>query len=171
MTTIDVKSGKITDSAKVLPDDRDSLKPAVDPNRPRDELDELKEWVVTRVRMWRDHRRNNYEALWDQYERLWRGLWTPEDKKRKSERSMLVTPGLGEGVENIVAEVEEALFGRGDSFDLKAKFDASEDAKQITDDNKTKLKEDLGNADFNSNVGEALINGAVYGSGIGDLLR
>jgi hypothetical protein len=170
MTTIDVKSGKITDSAKVLPDDRDSQTPAIDLSRPRDELDELKEWVITRVKMWREHRRGNYEHLWDTYERLWRGLWTPEDKSRKSERSMLVTPGLGEAVENIVAEVEEALFGRGDSFDLKAKFDASEDAKQITDDNKTKLKEDLGNADFNSNVGEALINGAVYGSGIGEII-
>jgi len=118
MTTIDMKSGKITDSARVLPDDRDSQKPAVDPNRPRDDLDELREWVVTRVRMWRDHRRSNYEQLWDSYERLWRGFWAPEDKNRKSERSTLVTPGLGEAVENIVAEVEEALFGRGDSFDL-----------------------------------------------------
>jgi len=170
MTTIDIKSGKITDSARVLPDDRDSQMPAVDQSRPRDDLAELTNWVVSRCRMWRDHRRSNYENSWDQYERLWRGLWSTEDKNRKSERSMLVTPGLGEAVENIVAEVEEALFGRGDSFDLKAKFDASEDAKQITDDNKNKLKEDLGNADFNSNVGEALINGAVYGSGIGEIL-
>ena len=170
MATIDMKSGKITDSARVLPDDRDSQTPVVDLSRPRDDLAELTSWVVSRCRMWRDHRRANYELLWDQYERLWRGLWTVEDKNRKSERSMLVTPGLGEAVENIVAEVEEALFGRGDSFDLKAKFDASEDAKQITDDNKNKLKEDLGNADFNSNVGEALINGAVYGTGIGEIL-
>lgn len=172
MATINVKSGKITEprAARVLEDDRDSLTAAVDPNKPRDELEALREWVITRTRMWRDHRRSNYETAWDQYERLWRGLWATEDKHRKSERSTLVTPGLAEAVENIVAEVEEALFGRGDSFDMKAKFDANEDAKQITDDNKAKLKEDLGRADFNPNVGEALINAAVYGSGIGEVI-
>jgi hypothetical protein len=173
MATINLKSGKVTDAphgARVLPDERDSQTPAIDPNAPRDDLEGLREWVITRVKMWRDHRRSNYEQAWDQYERLWRGMWATEDKHRKSERSTLVTPGLAEAVENIVAEVEEALFGRGDSFDMKAKFDENEDAKQITDDNKAKLKEDLGRADFNPNVGEALINAAVYGSGIGEVI-
>lgn len=170
MATIDVKTGKITDSAKVLPDERDQTVPAVDLGKPRDELDELAQWVLTRVRQWRDHRRQNYEHRWDVYERLWRGMWAAEDKSKKSERSTLVTPGLGEAVENIVAEVEEALWGRGDSFDLKAAFNANEDAKRITDDHKAKLKEDLGAADFNPNLGEALINAAVYGSGIGEIV-
>lgn len=169
MANISMKSGLVAESARVLPDDRDS-RTEIDSSKPPDELSELKEWVVARCRMWRDHRRSNYEQNWDQFERLWRGMWTPEDKHRKSERSMLVTPGLGEAVENIVAEVEEALFGRGDSFDMKAQFDASEDAKKITDDNKTKLKEDLTRSDFNPNVGEALINAAVYGSGIGEIV-
>jgi hypothetical protein len=91
-------------------------------------------------------------------------------QEQASERATLVTPGLAEAVENIVAEVEEALWGRGDSFDLKAAFDANEDAKKITDDNKQKLKEDLGDGEFNVNLGEALINAAVYGSGIGEVI-
>lgn len=170
MAEITVGSGLISDRAKVLPDERDVEKPVIDPKKPKDELDGLTSWVMTRIRLWRDHRRSNYETLWDAYERLWRGMWTAEDKNKKSERSTLVTPGLAEAVENIVAEVEEALFGRGDSFDIKAKFKADEDAKQITDDNKQCLKEDLGRAEFNANIGEALINAAVYGSGIGEIL-
>ena len=170
MAEITVGSGLITDRARVVDDPRDNLKPAVDPNAPKDELDELTQWVMTRVRQWRDHRRQNYEYLWDQYERLWRGLWMPEDKNKKSERSTLVTPGLGEAVENIVAEVEEAVFGRGDFFDIKAEVSDGQDLQKITDQNKAHLKEDLGASDFVSNVGEALINGAVYGSGIGEIL-
>ncbi len=170
MSTIDVKSGLITDSAKVLPDERDSLKPAADENAPKDDLHELAQWVLARVSQWRDHRRSNYEPLWEKYERLWRSMWSGQDKNKKSERSTLVTPALSEAVENIVAEVEEALFGRGDSFDIKAPFGADEDGKKIVDDNKTKLKEDLTTAEFNVNVGEALINAAVYGSGIGEIL-
>ena len=170
MAAIDVKSGLITDGAKVLSDSRDQTLPPVDPDKPADDLHELASWVLTRCRLWRDHRRQNYEKNWDVYERLWRSMWAAEDKNKSSERATLVTPGLSEAVENIVAEVEEALWGRGDSFDLKAHFDDNEDAKRITDDNKAKLKEDLGDSDFNPNMGEALINGAVYGSGIGEIV-
>src|SRR5574341_1239171 len=134
MADITLKSGKVIEGARVLEDDRDSQTPVADLSKPVDELNELAQWVLTRCRMWRDHRRSNYELAWDQYERPSRGFWAAEDKNRKSERSTLVTPGLAEAVENIVAEVEEALFGRGDSFDIKAKFKADEDAKQITDD-------------------------------------
>src|SRR5690349_10604575 len=126
MAEIKVGSGLISDRASVLPDDRDEQKPVIDPTKPKDDLDGLTSWVMTRIRLWRDHRRSNYETLWDTYERLWRGMWAAEDKNKKSERSTLVTPGLAEAVENIVAEVEEALFGRGDSFDIKAKFKSDE---------------------------------------------
>lgn len=170
MAIHDVKSGTLSDTARVLPDARDQVKPPVDPDKPKDDLHELASWVLTRVRMWRDHRRQNYEKNWDVYERLWRGLWASEDTSKKSERATLVTPGLGEAVENIVAEVEEACWGRGDSFDLKAAFGANENAKKITDDHKAKLKEDLGRSDFTGNMGEALINAAVYGSGIGEII-
>lgn len=170
MAEITLASGLISDRAKVVDDARDNLKSATDDNKPKDDLADLTSWVMNRVKQWRDHRRQNYELLWDQYERLWRGLWVPEDKNRKSERSTLITPGLGEAVENIVAEVEEAVFGRGDFFDIKAEHSDPEELKKITDKNKASLKEDLSNSDFVSNVGESLINGAVYGSGIAEIL-
>ena len=137
--------------------------------KPKDEMHDLTAWVMNRVKRWRDHRRQNYELLWDHYERLWRGLWAPEDKNRKSERSTMVTPALGEAVENVVAEVEEALWGRGDLFDMRGEYDDNDDMKAITDENKARLKEDLDRLDFRSAMGEALVNGAVYGSGIGEI--
>jgi hypothetical protein len=142
---------------------------AEDGDKPKDDMHDLTSWVMNRVKQWRDHRRSNYEQLWDHYERLWRGLWAPEDKNRKSEKSTMVTPALGEAVENVVAEVEEALWGRGDLFDMRGEHDDSDQMKKITDDNKARLKEDLDRLEFRSSQGEALINGAVYGTGIGEI--
>jgi hypothetical protein len=173
MAEIKLSSGLITDRARVVDDPRDKLVSAADAasdGKPKDEMQELSAWVLARASSWRDHRRQNYEQLWDVYERAWRGLWEPVDKSRKSERSTLVTPALGEAVENIVAEVEEAIFGRGDFFDIKGELSDEEELKKITDKNKAHLKEDLGTCGFVSNIGEALINGAVYGSGIGEIL-
>jgi hypothetical protein len=156
-------------NARVIDDPRNAQVDATASDKPKDEMHELTGWVMNRVKQWRDHRRSNYELTWDQYERLWRGLWTPEDKNRKSEKATMVTPALGEAVENVVSEVEEALWGRGDLFDMRGEHDDSAEMKKITDDNKARLKEDLDRLEFRSAMGEALINGAVYGSGIGEI--
>src|SRR6185369_9606645 len=115
MAEIKYSSGLVADKAKVVDnlDERDKLKEIDISDKKRDELDDLKAWVLSRVKQWRDYRRQNYELEWDQYERTWRGMWAINDKSRNSEKSTLVTPATAEAVENIVAEVEEALFGRG----------------------------------------------------------
>jgi hypothetical protein len=173
MAEIKFGSGMVATAARVVDDPRDSTKSAVDPNKPADEMAELCSWVMNHVQKWRDHRRSNYELVWDHYERLWRGLWSAEDRNKKSERSTLVTPALGEAVENIVAEVEEAVMGRGDLFDMRGEAEDSEEMKAITDRNKANLKEDLSRPElpviFTTAMGEALINAAVYGSGIGEI--
>jgi hypothetical protein len=155
-------------NARVVDDPRDKQE-GMPSDKPKDEMHDLTSWVMNRVKQWRDHRRQNHELLWDHYERLWRGLWTPEDKNKKSERSTMVTPALGEAVENVVAEVEEALWGRGDLFDMRGEHDDAPEMKEVTDTNKARLKEDLDRLDFRAAMGEALINGAVYGSGIGEI--
>jgi hypothetical protein len=160
-------NARITDEGN---DQLVSVDQAMGADKPKDEMAELCGWVMNRVKQWRDHRRANYEMLWDHYERLWRGLWAPEDKNKKSERATMVTPALGEAVENCVAEVEEALWGRGDLFEMSGEFDDSLEMKQVTDKNKARLKEDLDRMDFRAAMGEALINGAVYGSGIGEII-
>ena len=47
---------------------------------------------------WRNHRDVNYVIYWQEYERLFRGIWDPADKTRDSERSQLVTPAMAQAV-------------------------------------------------------------------------
>ncbi len=99
--------------------------------RTPDKFDPLVEWVVKNVDEWRTWRDNQYQAKWMEYERLARGVWSPNEKLRESERSKIVTPALAEAVENGAAEIEEATFGRGvDYFDIEAYDQALEIAPQ-----------------------------------------
>lgn len=84
-----------------------------------DKFDALGRWVAGKVESWRTWRDSQYAAKWDEYERLWRGIWSTNERLRESERSRIVSPALSEAVENGCAEIEEATFGRGtDYFDL-----------------------------------------------------
>ena len=47
---------------------------------------DLVSYVTGHCDSWRDWRNSNYLELWDEYERIFRGLWAPEDKTRDSER-------------------------------------------------------------------------------------
>ena len=73
----------------------------------------LEGWVISKCEQWRDHFESNYQYSFDEYYRLWRGIWAEEDSLRSSERSRLISPALQQAVESSVAEVEEATFGRG----------------------------------------------------------
>jgi hypothetical protein len=79
----------------------------------------LEGWVIGKCNQWRDHFESNYSEKFDEYYRLWRGIWAEEDSMRASERSRLISPALQQAVESSVAEVEEATFGRGKWFDIK----------------------------------------------------
>ena len=79
----------------------------------------VEEWVMDKAERWRDHYNTNYKDKFDEYYRLWRGVWAAEDKTRDSERSRLISPALQQAVESAVAEVEEATFGRGKWFDIQ----------------------------------------------------
>ena len=80
---------------------------------------DLEGWVIDKCDGWRDHYETNYADRFDEYYRLWRGQWSPEDQTRKSERSKIISPALQQAVESSVAELEEATFGRGKWFDIK----------------------------------------------------
>ena len=79
----------------------------------------LENWVMNKVESWRDFYQSNLEAKHDEYYRIWRGIWSAEDKTRESERSRLISPATQQAVESAVAEVEEATFGRGKFFDIR----------------------------------------------------
>ena len=128
----------------------------------------LASWLNYRLEGWRTHRDINYIPQWDEYYRLWRGIWLPEDKTRQSEKSRLIAPALQQAVESSVAELEEATFGRGKWFDIQDDMldqDPS-DAEYI----RNLLQEDLEKTGCKDAVCEVFLNGAIYGTGIGKIV-
>ena len=126
------------------------------------------DWIMQKCDGWRDHFESNYEQRFDEYNRLWRGIWAGEDSLRQSERSRLISPALQQAVESSVAEVEEATFGRGQFFDIRDDVDDQERGdveylrKQLTEEyslNKTRQA-----------ISECIVNAAVFGTGIGEIV-
>jgi hypothetical protein len=126
------------------------------------------DWIMQKCDGWRDHFESNYEQRFDEYNRLWRGIWAGEDSLRQSERSRLISPALQQAVESSVAEVEEATFGRGQFFDIRDDVDDQDRGdveylrKQLTEEyslNKTRQA-----------ISECIVNAAVFGTGIGEIV-
>ena len=128
----------------------------------------LEDWVMYKVDDWREFFETNYDAKFDEYYRLWRGIWSDEDKTRESERSKIVSPALLQAVESSVADVEEATFGRGKFFDIQDDMGDSDrsDVRFLRE----ALSQEFTKNKIRKAVGECLINAAVYGTGIGEIV-
>ena len=125
-------------------------------------------YFMSKCEQWRDHYDTNYAERFDEYYRLWRGMWAAEDSLRHSERSRLISPALQQAVESSVAEVEEATFGRGRFFDIR---------DDLVDQNPTdivrlrnQLEEDFSRTKIRQGVAECILNSAVFGTGIAELV-
>lgn len=125
---------------------------------------ELAGWIMQKVSAWEDWRDQNYQERWDEYYRLWRGVWIEADKSRNGERSRIICPELSQTIETMVAELEDATFIRERWID-------------VTDDIQDSEREDVNKAlnqlleEFELNsvptaISEAYFNGALYGTGI-----
>jgi len=125
-------------------------------------------WIMAKCEQWRDHYDSNYREKFDEYYRLWRGIWAPEDTLRHSERSRLISPALQQAVESSVAEVEEATFGRGSFFDIKD--DVQDQQKGDISILKKQLAEDFSKTKVRKQVAEAILNAAVFGTGVAELV-
>ena len=128
----------------------------------------IEDWVITKCEDWRDYYESNYEARFEEYYRLWRGIWDPADSERRSERSRIISPALQQAVESNVAELEEATFGRGKWFDVSDNFGDTQ--KQDVLFLRNKLTEDFEDCMVRKAVAECLINAAVFGTGIGEIV-
>jgi len=128
----------------------------------------LEDWVMTKVNDWGDYYETNYARKHEEYYRLWRGIWAASDKTRQAERSQIIAPALQQAVESNVAEIEEATFGRGKYFDIKDNMGDSE--TQDIGFLRKKLHEDFDTAKIRRDVSECLINSAVFGNGIGEVV-
>ena len=128
----------------------------------------LEGWVINKCDRWRDHFESNYSEKFDEYYRLWRGIWAEEDAMRQSERSRIITPALQQAVESSVAEVEEATFGRGKWFDIKddAQDQENSDVMML----RNQLEEDFKFTQVRKAVAECILNAAVFGTGIGEIV-
>lgn len=128
----------------------------------------LESWVMSKCEDWRDHYDTNYEQKFDEYYRLWRGIYASEDRNRSSERSEIISPALQQAVESSVAEIEEATFGRGRFFDMKDDL-VDADNQDVTY-LREKLLEDFKANKIRKGVAECLINAAVFGTGIAEIV-
>jgi len=128
----------------------------------------VESWVMDKVEQWRDHYSANYEQKFDEYYRLWRGIWSAEDKTRESERSRLISPALQQAVESSVAEVEEATFGRGKWFDIRD--DRNDQNTKDVAYLREQLSEDFQFTKTRKAVAECILNAAVYGTAVGELV-
>lgn len=154
----------------------------------------LYEWVESKTEEWRNHYEANYSDKHEEYYRLWRGQWREQDKTRASERSRIIAPALQQAVESSVAEIETASFSQAFMFDIvddgqaptpppapqgaqpqngpqmpmqaqAGGFNPSEAAMV-----RARLHKDMERANYRAAIGEILINAAVYGTGIGELI-
>lgn len=128
---------------------------------------ELVSFVVEHCDKWRDHRDTNYLQKWDEYERLFRGEWAAEDKMRESERSRIVTPALQQAIEGKQAEISEAVFGRGEWFDIQDdRMDQQPEDIALV---RNQMHEDFKYSKIKKAVDNVILLGELYGTGIGEI--
>jgi hypothetical protein len=128
----------------------------------------LSGYVLGKTQEWADFIESNFYSQWDEYYRLWRGIWAQEDRTRESERSRIVTPALQQAVESSVAEIEEATFGHGKMFDLRD--DVADQETQDVALLRTKMTEEFSKQKIRAACSEVLINAAVYGTGVAEVV-
>jgi hypothetical protein len=151
----------------------------------------LSSWVMTQVSEWRNHYEQNYEETFKEYYRIWRGVYDPNDKTRASERSKIISPATSQAIESSVAEIEEATFGRGRFFDIRDDIEIPNPPENMTEQQaamlqaemqqkqtdkmkikylRDKLTEDFQKQKIRKDIGEVLLNAAVFGTGIAEVV-
>lgn len=125
---------------------------------------QLTSWLIARATTWESFRDRGYRRRWGEYWRMWRGMWSTEDRNRGSERSRLIAPALAQAIEMTVAEIEEGLFSKEVWFDIPD--DIQDPDKQDAIAARDQLREDMDLTNFKDNVSEAVLVGAIFGTGL-----
>ena len=123
--------------------------------------------IMPIVRENRQIRDRLYKAKWDKYERTFRGIWTGKDKTREGERSRIVAPTLSAAIESTAATIEDAIFSRDQWFDTQDDILDGENDDMILAHKL--LKEDLEIANVPDAIAKIVLNGCLYGTGIGKI--
>ncbi len=147
----------------ILIDTPDSVGDAATPKK-QQKGQRIVGWVMDKIGPWEDHRNRGYQRLWAEYWRLWRGKWSQEDRNRESERSRLIAPALAQAIDQTVSELEEGIFGKEVWFDIVDDLEDQDrvDALMARDF----LLEDFDAVNAKDAVSEAVLNAAIFGTGI-----
>ena len=129
---------------------------------------ELVAFVVDHCDKWRDWRDSNYETKWDEYERIYYGVWSAEDRTRDSERSKIISPATRQAVDNRVAETMEGFAGSGKLFEITD--DGLDQERTDVEMMQALLLEDTHNNAYINNVSSIVKLAEIYGTGIGEVL-
>lgn len=108
-----------------------------------------------------------HKANWDKYERTFRGLYVGKDATRDGERSKLVAPALAASIEGISASIEDAIFDRERWFDISDDV-TDQDRDDVLAAHK-QLEEDFDRAGVPDAIAKIVLNGSLYGTGIGKI--
>jgi hypothetical protein len=126
---------------------------------------DLVAFVVDHTDRWREWRDTNYMTDWDEYERLYYGVWADEDKTRESERSKIVTPAIRQAVDNKVAETLEGISANGKYFDINDD-EADQQTSLDVELTKNQLHEDMKKDKYGKEINRIVKLGEIFGSGI-----
>ena len=129
---------------------------------------ELVSFVVDHCDRWRDWRDSNYETKWDEYERIYYGIWSAEDRTRDSERSKIISPATRQAVDNRVAETMEGFAGSGKLFEISD--DGLDQDSADIEVMQALLLEDTHNNAYINNVSSIVKLAEIYGTGVGEVL-
>jgi hypothetical protein len=129
---------------------------------------EVIEFVTMHCNEWRNNRDVNYLKTWEEYERMFRGIWDLADQSRDSERSRLVTPALQQAIEAKQAEISEAVFGRGDFFDITD--DLQDQNPADIELVRRQMHEDFTFSRIKKSIDDIILLAEMYGTGIGELV-
>jgi hypothetical protein len=128
----------------------------------------LVDHIMQIVRENRSVRDREFKKRWDQYERTFRGMYSAgSDKTREGERSRLVAPALAASIESIAASMEDAVFSRERWFDIND--DILDQNPQEVRQALATLNEDMELAGVPDAIAKIILNGTLYGTGIGKM--
>ena len=137
---------------------------------PTENEKELTSWVSEHITRWRDYRDGNYMDLWLEYERIFRGIWDPQDKTRESERSRIISPATQQAVETRHAEIIEAIFGQGEFFDIEDDIKDVNGSSLDVEALKAQLMEDFKRDKIKKAIDQIELMAEIYGTGIGEII-
>ena len=124
-------------------------------------------WIMNVVKNGRESRDRAYKSRWDAYERTFRGFYAEADKTREGERSKIIAPALLQAIDSTAATIEDAIFSRAQWFE--AIDDRNDQNRDDVEAMRVNLIEDFDVAGVPEAIAKIVLNGCLYGTGIGKI--